>query len=68
MKVCFPTQTNEGLAAAVYGHFGSAPFFTLCDTQDGAAAAPDVVSRIEAAFTARPHRPKNSAVRAGGER
>jgi len=32
MKVCFPTETAEGLKAALYGHFGSAPFFTLADT------------------------------------
>jgi len=31
MRVCIPTETNEGLKARVYGHFGSAPFFTLVD-------------------------------------
>jgi predicted Fe-Mo cluster-binding NifX family protein len=33
MKICIPTETNEGKAAQVYGHFGSAPYFTLYDTQ-----------------------------------
>jgi predicted Fe-Mo cluster-binding NifX family protein len=33
MKVCIPTETNEGLKAPVYGHFGSAPFFTLVDIE-----------------------------------
>jgi ArsR family transcriptional regulator len=33
MKVCIPTETNEGLKARVYGHFGSAPFFTLVDLE-----------------------------------
>lgn len=32
MKICFPTETNKGQEAAVYGHFGSAPFFTIYDT------------------------------------
>jgi predicted Fe-Mo cluster-binding NifX family protein len=33
MKVCVPTETNEGLKARVYGHFGSAPFFTLVEIE-----------------------------------
>jgi predicted Fe-Mo cluster-binding NifX family protein len=33
MKICIPTETSEGLKARVYGHFGSAPFFTLVDTE-----------------------------------
>lgn len=35
MKICAPTQTKDGLKAALYGHFGSAPFFTVCDTETG---------------------------------
>jgi len=35
MKVCIPTETNKGKEAAVFGHFGSAPFFTLYDTTNG---------------------------------
>lgn len=33
MKVCIPTEDQEGLKAKVYGHFGSAPFFTVVDTE-----------------------------------
>jgi predicted Fe-Mo cluster-binding NifX family protein len=33
MKICIPTETNEGTSAQVFGHFGSAPYFTIYDTQ-----------------------------------
>ena len=33
MKVCFPTQDSEGLKAQLYGHFGSAPYFTIIDSE-----------------------------------
>ncbi len=33
MKLCIPTETNAGKSASVYGHFGSAPFFTIVDTE-----------------------------------
>lgn len=33
MKICIPTETKEGAKAKIYGHFGSAPIFTLCDTE-----------------------------------
>jgi len=33
MKICIPTETNEGKSAKVYGHFGSAPYFTFYDTE-----------------------------------
>lgn len=36
MKVCFPVQTNEGLASTVYNHFGSAPLFLVVDTASDA--------------------------------
>jgi predicted Fe-Mo cluster-binding NifX family protein len=32
MKICIPTESNSGKEAMVYGHFGSAPFFTIYDT------------------------------------
>ncbi len=32
MKVCFPVAENRGLESPVYGHFGSAPFFLVVDT------------------------------------
>ena len=34
MKICIPTETNSGKEAMVYGHFGSAPFFTIYDTEN----------------------------------
>ncbi len=33
MKICIPTETNKGKQAEVYGHFGSAPYFTIYDTE-----------------------------------
>ncbi len=32
MKVCFPTETLQGMDSRVYGHFGSAPGFVIVDT------------------------------------
>ncbi len=33
MKICIPTEDNKGLEARVYGHFGSAPYFTIYDAE-----------------------------------
>ena len=33
MKICIPTETQDGKQAKVYGHFGSAPYFTIYDTE-----------------------------------
>lgn len=33
MRICIPTETNEGISAKVYGHFGSAPYFTVYDSE-----------------------------------
>lgn len=33
MKLCIPTETNEGPKAKVFGHFGSAPYFTIFDSE-----------------------------------
>jgi predicted Fe-Mo cluster-binding NifX family protein len=41
MKICVPTQTNIGKAAEVFEHFGSAPFFTIYDTENGAVEVID---------------------------
>ena len=38
MRICIPTHTDEGLAAAVAGHLGRAPFLTLVDTDSGEVA------------------------------
>jgi predicted Fe-Mo cluster-binding NifX family protein len=35
MRICIPTETDDGLAAAVAGHLGRAPFLTLVDTESG---------------------------------
>ena len=35
MKICIPTESDQGKEAKVYGHFGSAPYFTIYDTEKG---------------------------------
>ncbi len=35
MRICIPTQTDEGEQARVNAHFGSTPFFTIFDTETG---------------------------------
>ena len=35
MNICVPTLTKEGLKAQVHDHFGSAPFFTVCNITNG---------------------------------
>jgi predicted Fe-Mo cluster-binding NifX family protein len=35
MKACIPTRADRGLEDTVYDHFGSAPYFTLYDTETG---------------------------------
>ena len=37
MRICIPTETDEGKGAVVYGHFGSAPYFTIVDTDKDSA-------------------------------
>ena len=32
MRICIPTETDMCHEAKVYGHFGSAPYFTIYDT------------------------------------
>ena len=41
MKLCIPTETNEGKKAQVYEHFGSAPYFTIVDTEKDAVEVID---------------------------
>jgi len=36
MKLCIPTEDNSGLTGRVSAHFGSAPWFTLVDSESGA--------------------------------
>ena len=33
MRICLPTEGRGGLAARVHDHFGSAPCFTIVDTE-----------------------------------
>ncbi len=33
MQICFPVEVDKGLESEVFGHFGSAPFFVVFDTQ-----------------------------------
>jgi len=35
MRICIPTDGDEGLEAAVAGHWGRAPYLTLVDTESG---------------------------------
>ena len=35
MKVCIPAATGVGLSSTPSGHFGSAPFFVVHDTESG---------------------------------
>lgn len=32
MKLCFPVDVDNGLERRIFGHFGSAPFFVVFDT------------------------------------
>ena len=36
MRICIPTETSKGKEAQVFAHFGSAPFFTIYDTDKDA--------------------------------
>lgn len=36
MKICFAVEKDEGVNSPVYGHFGSAPFFLIYDTENQA--------------------------------
>jgi predicted Fe-Mo cluster-binding NifX family protein len=35
MRLCIPTDDDSGLDAPIAGHFGSAPYFTLVDSDTG---------------------------------
>ena len=35
MKIAFPTQDDQGVDSQVHGHFGSARFFVIADSQSG---------------------------------
>lgn len=33
MRICIPAETDKGLKAKINAHFGSAPYFTIYDTE-----------------------------------
>ncbi|UCG50270.1 MAG: NifB/NifX family molybdenum-iron cluster-binding protein [Phycisphaerales bacterium] len=33
MRICIPTTSDRGPDSNVHKHFGSAPYFTICDTE-----------------------------------
>ncbi|MCE5195337.1 MAG: NifB/NifX family molybdenum-iron cluster-binding protein [Nitrospiraceae bacterium] len=35
MKICFPTEQNEGIKSKLSAHFGSAAFYIIYDTESG---------------------------------
>ena len=37
MKICIPVEKDEGIDSAVYGHFGSAPYFLIYDMESKSA-------------------------------
>lgn len=39
MKVCFPVITDAGMESTIYGHFASAPFFVIIDTDSRQSSA-----------------------------
>ena len=45
MKICIPILDNRGLESKVSGHFGSAPFFLLLDTENDVCLTLDKKSR-----------------------
>ena len=44
MKVCFPTESLQGMESPVYGHFGSAPGFVIVDKE---TAKLDEISNLD---------------------
>lgn len=34
MRICIPTENDNGLQSIVCGHFGSAPYFIIYDTEN----------------------------------
>lgn len=40
MRICVPTESDDGLAAVVAAHLGRAPFLTLVDADNGEVTVP----------------------------
>ena len=41
MRIAFPTKENKDMNSPVYGHFGSAPYFIIVDSETGDLAHTD---------------------------
>lgn len=41
MRIAFPSQDNRGMDSPVYGHFGSAPYFIIVDSDTGTYESTD---------------------------
>ncbi|PIV39802.1 MAG: diguanylate cyclase [Candidatus Omnitrophica bacterium CG02_land_8_20_14_3_00__42_8] len=54
MKICIPTETNKGKDAQAYSHFGSAPYFTIYDTEKKTAEVIDNSNQHHAHGTCHP--------------
>jgi len=39
MNICIPVDADQGITSPVCAHFGSAPFFMIVDTDNGACRA-----------------------------
>jgi predicted Fe-Mo cluster-binding NifX family protein len=35
MRIAFPTEDDKGMDSPVFGHFGSAPYFVIVDSDSG---------------------------------
>jgi predicted Fe-Mo cluster-binding NifX family protein len=54
MKICIPTETDEGLKAQVHAHFGSASYFTIYDTEKESIETVDNANTHHAHGTCQP--------------
>ena len=56
MKICIPTETDMKKQAKVYSHFGSAPYFTIYDTEKDDCETVDNSNQHHDHGTCHPHR------------
>jgi predicted Fe-Mo cluster-binding NifX family protein len=54
MKICIPTADKAGMNGHIHGHFGSAPFFTIVDTDTGFVEIVDNANQHHAHGTCHP--------------
>jgi predicted Fe-Mo cluster-binding NifX family protein len=54
MKICIPTADKAGMKGHVHGHFGSAPFFTIVDTESRNVEVLDNANQHHARGTCHP--------------